>query len=79
MKYSTEIITFKSYLDSAFKDAIPWTELAKLMKDLCNTFEKSKEANILLLDELKLYKDLYPYNDHENSIANTKDLSKGKV
>ena len=74
MKYSTEIITFKSYLDSAFKDAIPWTELAELMNNLCNTLEKSKEANILLLDELKLYKDLYPYNEDSTDFKDEEDV-----
>ena len=56
MKYSEEIFVFKSHIDSAMKDQIPWNILVNLMNELCSTFKKSKEVNHVLLDELKTFK-----------------------
>ena len=56
MKYSEDVFVFRSHIDSAMKDQIPWEVLIDLMDKLCSTFEKSKEVNHALLDELKTFK-----------------------
>ena len=56
MKYSDEVFVFRSHVDSAMKDQLPWDVLVDLMDKLCSTFEKSKEVNHALLDELKIFK-----------------------
>ena len=56
MKYGADIIVFRSHIDSAMKDRIPWNILVDLMDQLCTDFKKSKELNHVLLDELKSYK-----------------------
>ena len=59
MKYSENVITFRTHVCSAMKDRISWDMLVKIMDDLCSTLDKSKEVNHILLDELKTYKNLY--------------------
>ena len=56
MKYSTEVIIFKSHVKSALNDKLAWDVLVLLMNDLCSTLDKSKAVNHLLLDELKTQK-----------------------
>ena len=56
VKYAEDVIVFKSNINSAMKNQIPWNILVSLMNELCSTFEKSKEVNHVLLDELKIYK-----------------------
>ena len=56
MKYSTEVIMFKSHIKSALNDKLAWDVLVSLMNDLCSTLNKSKAVNHLLLDELKTHK-----------------------
>ena len=56
MKYGADIIVFRSHIDSAMKDRIPWNILVDLMEQLCTDFKKSKELNHVLLDELKSFK-----------------------
>ena len=51
MKYGADIIVFRSHIDSAMKDRIPWNILVDLMEQLCTDFKKSKELNHVLLDE----------------------------
>ena len=56
MKYSMEVIMFKSHMKSAMNDELAWEALVSLMNDLCSTLDKSKAINHVLLDELKIYK-----------------------
>ena len=58
VRYAEDVIVFKSNIDSAMKNRIPWNILVSLMNELCSTFEKSREVNHVLLDELKIYKPL---------------------
>ena len=66
MKYEANVIVFRSHIDSAMKDRIPWNILVDLMDQLCSDFKKSKEVNYLLLDELKLYKDYQQIYEEES-------------
>ena len=66
MKYEADVIVFRSNIDSAMKDRIPWNILVDLMDQLCSDFKKSKEVNYLLLDELKLYKDYQQIYEEES-------------
>ena len=58
MKYSENVITFRTHVGSAMKDRISLDMLVKIMDDLCSTLDKSKEVNHILLDELKTYKNV---------------------
>ena len=63
MKPDEELLVFKSRIESAFEDRIPWDVLVSLMDQVCSTLELSKAVNHVLLDELKLFK---PYKQAES-------------
>ena len=56
MTCDSELVTFKSHVNSAMGNQIPWDMLVTLMKEVCSTFEKSLAVNDVLLDELKTFK-----------------------
>ena len=56
MTCNSELVTFKSHINSAMGNQIPWDVLVTLMKEICSTFEKSLAVNDVLLDELKTFK-----------------------
>ena len=56
MTCDSEMVTFKSHVNSAMGNQIPWNMLVTLMKEVCSTFEKSLAVNDVLLDELKTFK-----------------------
>ena len=56
MTCDSEMVTFKSHVNSAMGNQIPWNVLVTLMKEICSTFEKSLAVNDVLLDELKTFK-----------------------
>ena len=56
MTCDSELVTFKSRINSAMGNQIPWDILVTLMKEVCSTFEKSLAVNDVLLDELKTFK-----------------------
>ena len=73
MKYSENIIAFKSHIGSAMKDRITWDMLEMIMESLCSSLEKSKQVNHILLAELKTYK-----NTGISDCKVTKDQSETK-
>ena len=68
MKPDEELLVFKSHIESAFEDRIPWDILVSLMDQVCSTLEISKAVNHVLLDELKLFK-LYKQAESKDYIA----------
>ena len=64
MKQNPEMIIFQSQIQSAMQDLMPWDTLISLMNNLCTNFEKAKDINFVLLDELKVHKKCAP-NDVE--------------
>ena len=56
MKYSTNVIAFKSHIKSAMNDDISWDMVDLMLDNLCTTFEISKQVIHVLLEELKIYK-----------------------
>ena len=46
-------VIFKSFLYSAMQHQISWDSLVTLVSDICITLEKSREINMILLQELK--------------------------
>ena len=94
MKYSTNVIAFKSHIKSAMNDDISWDMVDLMLDNLCTTFEKSKQVIYVLLEELKLFKiantsysdekhNLFlsytPHNDNENEIKEELNDSSGKI
>ena len=72
MMYSEEAITFRTHVNSAMSDQIPWEMLLTLVESVCLTLEKSKEVNYLLLDELKTCKQTQSNHFHtaeENKVS----------
>ena len=55
MTCDSELVIFKSNINSAMGNQIPWDVLVTLMKEICSTFEKSLAVNDVLLDELKTF------------------------
>ena len=74
MKYSVNTITFRSHLNSAMSDQIPWDMLLTIMESLCMTLDKSKEINYVLLDELKTYKQYYSLPPEEDLTLEINDV-----
>ena len=68
MKPDEELLVFKSHIESAFEDRIPWNILVSLTDQVCSTLEISKAVNHVLLDELKLFK-LYKQAESKDYIA----------
>ena len=56
MKYSSNIIAFKSHVKSAMNDEIAWNMVDLMLDNLCTNFEISKQVIQMLLEELKSYK-----------------------
>ena len=94
MKYSTNVIAFKSHVKSAMNDDISWDMVELMLDNLCTTFEISKQVIYVLLEELKLFKiantsysdekhNLFlsytPHNDNENEIKEELNDSSGKI
>ena len=74
MKYSVNTITFRSHLNSAMSDQIPWDMLLTIMESLSMTLDKSKEINYVLLDELKTYKQYYSLPPEEDLTLEINDV-----
>ena len=68
MKPDEELLVFKSHIESAFEDRIPWDVLVSLMDQVCSTLEISKAVNHVLLEELKLFK-IYKQAESKDYIA----------
>ena len=56
MKYSANVIAFKSRVKSAMKDDLAWDMLELMSDNLCINVKISKEVVHVLLQELKIYK-----------------------
>ena len=74
MTCDSELVTFKSHINSAMGNQIPWDILVTLMKEVCSTFEKSLAVNYVLLDELKSFKSSdiaseIKQNDENNKVS----------
>ena len=66
MKEDTEIMMFQTQIQSAMQNLIPWETLILLLDDFCITFEKARDINYVLLEELKTYKISEFQEDSEN-------------
>ena len=60
MSYSTNMIVLKSHVGCAMKNQLNWDTLVSLFNEFCTTYEKAVEANHVLLDQLKMYKEIQP-------------------
>ena len=60
MKYSANVIAFKSRVKSAMNDDLAWDMLELMSDNLCINVKVSKEVVHVLLQELKVYKLLNP-------------------
>jgi len=65
MKYSTNVIAFKSHIKSAMNDDISWDMVYLMLDNLCTTFEISKQVIHVLLEELKSSKITNTSNSEE--------------
>ena len=54
MVHGENIADFKSLINLALDNRIPWSPLKIFLEDLTSTFEASKELNVILFDELQL-------------------------
>ena len=63
MNYSEDIIILKSHVQSAMKDQTSWDTVVTLMESVCISFQKAKELNYVLLDELKACSSLFAIED----------------
>ena len=66
MRYSEDIIILKSNVQSAMKDQISWDSVVSLMESICISFQKAKELNYVLLDELKTCSSLFAIEDQND-------------
>ena len=70
MKYSANVIAFKSRVKSAMRDDLAWDMLELMSDNLCINVKVSKEVVHVLLQELKIYKLSNPcYLDSNSEIA----------
>ena len=65
MSYTTNMIVLKSQVGSALKNQLQWDTLVLLFNEFCTTFEKAVEANHVLLDQLKTYREIQPITSSE--------------
>ena len=72
MTCDSELVTFKSHINSAMGNQIPWDMLVTLMKEVCSTFEKSLAVNDVLLEELKTFKSSDIASDIKQNYENDK-------
>ena len=72
MTCDSELVTFKSHVNSAMGNQIPWDMLVTLMKEVCSTFEKSLAVNDVLLEELKTFKSSDIASDIKQNYENDK-------
>ena len=54
MVHGKNIADFKSLINLALNNRIPWSPLKTFLDDLTSTLEASKELNVILFDELQL-------------------------
>ena len=66
MSYTTSMIVLKSHVGSALKNQLQWDTLVSLFTEFCTTFEKAIEANHVLLDQLKIYREIESITSSEN-------------
>ena len=63
-------VDFRYFIHLAFGKEMSWEALAILLNDLAQTLTKSKQLNMILLEELRV---LY-FKSHENVMKDTSEI-----